>query len=254
MPLRFLGLRPACAALLWCAAFASPACAGGQTGEEDPVPQCLADADCPSGACVGARCVPLDDLCAATDDCADGFVCHYSEYHCPPESGEEDCPDGTRGLCTRVQTDCSADEECADDELCWAVARFDCAPSDPACDAAEPGICSDAGRFCEADDAPTCAAEESCIDRRCTYPGAQDEHDEIALDAAKNDAIEPIWRDRHAHDGGGCSAAPGRGTALTPLLLVAAFAALRAYLSALKPRSNRIASSRSAVSERDDAA
>lgn len=237
MTLRFLGFRPSCAALLWCATFASTACAGGQTGEEDPVPQCLADADCPIGACAGSRCVSADELCAASDDCEAGFVCHYSEYHCPYGASEQDCPDGSRGLCTHVFSDCSADDDCAEDQLCWAVTRFDCAPSDPACGAAEPGHCTDTGRFCEPDEALACAGDETCIDRRCTYPDARDEHDEIALDDAKNDALEPIWRTHHAHDHGGCSAAPGRSTALSPLLLLAALAATRAYRSALKRRS-----------------
>lgn len=242
MTLRFLGLRLSLAALLGCAALAPAACVGSQTGEETSPGDCFADTDCPSGVCGGRYCMP-GDLCATSDDCEAGFACHHSEYHCPYQTREEHCLDGRRGLCTRVEANCSADEECAEDQLCWAVARFDCAQSDPACDAAEPGVCTGSGRFCEPDDEElACSGQEACIDRRCTWLDAREEHDEIALDGAKNEELEPIFRSQRWDSGspsGDCSAAPGQGTQLTPLLLLAALAALRAYRSArsLKRRS-----------------
>lgn len=109
---------------------AGEACRGGRC--LPVLESCLADKDCPQGACVFGRCGGVKVACTKDSDCGTDGACigKVCSVPCGVCSDDGDCPDNlhcSRGLCVtlnavctdnRCRTFCEKDSECKSGEFC----------------------------------------------------------------------------------------------------------------------------------------
>lgn len=195
---------------------------------ESPPSDCFADSDCQDGLlCAVDRCVPEEEICSESLECADGSVCDLGYDTCPNECGD-DCPErcqAPQGICRVLRQACTADADCPGDKLCSSANAWVCSEGDKLCEQSVPLGCARFVLFCgPGDSGYACAHGDVCnADNRCVVAGTAEITETIIVDREKTARLREKW-EREIEDASesGCSVAVlGAAGGAPPLWMLA---------------------------------